>query len=268
MKAPTLMLPLLTLLACNPDTDEDGLTRSEEKELGTDPDQADSDGDGLSDGDEVNEHQTDPLQSDTDGDSYSDSEEIDAGSDPSNGFEWPAGEGNWPDFSDEAAADGVVGTGWSIEDQIPDFAMTDQFEQPFHLYQYYGFVILLDISAGWCNPCNYVAGHAEETYQTYKEGGFVEIHIMMDGWIEGDPADMTFLQEWADTHGLTFPLTREVGQDGDPRYAINQLRTGGTVQGGIPNFIVIDRDMRIDFAQAGSDDSAVLERVAELVEGS
>ena len=95
--------------------------------------------------------------------------------------------------------------------------------------------------------------------------GGVILHIMMDGWIEGDPADMTFLQEWAEAHGLTFPLTSEVGQDGDPRYAINQLRTGGTVQGGIPNFIVLDRDMRIDFAQAGSDDSAVLERVAELV---
>ncbi len=65
-----------------PDQDEDGLTDAQESELGTDPLVADSDGDGLSDGDEVNEHGTAALSSDTDLDGLDDGEEVQLGSDP------------------------------------------------------------------------------------------------------------------------------------------------------------------------------------------
>lgn len=58
------------------DTDGDGLTKKEEKELGTDPGNPDSDGDGLKDGEEVNTYFTDPLNPDTDGDSLNDGNEV------------------------------------------------------------------------------------------------------------------------------------------------------------------------------------------------
>ncbi len=58
------------------DNDHDGLTNKEEKELGTDPNNADTDGDGLSDGDEVLKYHTDPLKADTDGDGLSDGDEV------------------------------------------------------------------------------------------------------------------------------------------------------------------------------------------------
>ena len=58
------------------DLDQDGLTTLEEYELGTEPNQADTDGDGLLDGDEVNTHGTSPLLADTDGDSLSDYDEV------------------------------------------------------------------------------------------------------------------------------------------------------------------------------------------------
>jgi hypothetical protein len=48
----------------------------------TDPKNADSDKDGLSDGDEVTEHGTNPNLVDTDGDDASDKQEIDKGTDP------------------------------------------------------------------------------------------------------------------------------------------------------------------------------------------
>ena len=48
-----LSAPLfITLTACDNDKDEDGLLKSEEEALGTDPDNADTDGDGINDGDE------------------------------------------------------------------------------------------------------------------------------------------------------------------------------------------------------------------------
>lgn len=64
------------------DADSDGLTVSDEETAGSDPRNPDTDGDGLSDGDEMNIHGTDPLLADTDGDSQSDASELAAGTNP------------------------------------------------------------------------------------------------------------------------------------------------------------------------------------------
>jgi hypothetical protein len=75
----------------NPDTDGDGLSDGEEvKEYFTDPLNADTDGDGLSDGDEVLIHNTDPLNPDTDSDTFGDYQEIVHGSDPLSAASVPA----------------------------------------------------------------------------------------------------------------------------------------------------------------------------------
>ena len=66
------------------DPDHDGLTNLQEFQLGTDPHNADTDGDGLSDGDEVNIYHTNPLVADTDGDGIPDGVEIANGTDPLN----------------------------------------------------------------------------------------------------------------------------------------------------------------------------------------
>lgn len=58
------------------DADKDGLDDVREKEIGTNPQNTDSDGDGLSDGDEVIVYKTDPLKADTDGDGLSDGDEV------------------------------------------------------------------------------------------------------------------------------------------------------------------------------------------------
>jgi hypothetical protein len=65
------------------DTDGDGLTDSQELALGTNPNDLDSDDDGISDGDEVNgtgpltaSTKTNPLISDTDGDGIKDGTEV------------------------------------------------------------------------------------------------------------------------------------------------------------------------------------------------
>jgi hypothetical protein len=64
------------------DTDNDGLMDDKERELGTDPGNWDTDGDGLSDGDEVNAWHTNPKNPDTDGDSYKDNDEVKNGYNP------------------------------------------------------------------------------------------------------------------------------------------------------------------------------------------
>ena len=60
----------------NSDKDMDGLTKGEELELGTDPNNPDTDGDGLKDGAEVKQYNTDPKNADSDGDGLKDGEEV------------------------------------------------------------------------------------------------------------------------------------------------------------------------------------------------
>lgn len=64
------------------DTDGDGLDDNVEKEKGTNMLAWDTDGDTLSDGDEVLTWKTDPLKTDTDGDTYDDAAEIKNGYNP------------------------------------------------------------------------------------------------------------------------------------------------------------------------------------------
>lgn len=87
------------------DSDGDGLSNALEAELGTFPNLADTDEDGLSDGEEVRIWNTEPLNRDTDGDNLSDGEEVyNTGTSPVN-----------PDTD---------------EDGIPDNLDTNPFEQP------------------------------------------------------------------------------------------------------------------------------------------
>lgn len=64
------------------DNDKDGLTNAKEKELGTNPNLADTDRDGISDYYEINVTKTDPLKADSDNDGINDGDELDLGLDP------------------------------------------------------------------------------------------------------------------------------------------------------------------------------------------
>lgn len=62
--------------SCESDKDMDGLGKCEEEKLGTSPKNPDTDGDGLTDGEEVMVYKTNPLSADTDLDGLSDFAEI------------------------------------------------------------------------------------------------------------------------------------------------------------------------------------------------
>lgn len=61
---------------CKADKDMDGIGKCDEKKIGTDPLNPDTDGDGLNDGEEYLTYKTNPLQADSDVDGLTDSEEV------------------------------------------------------------------------------------------------------------------------------------------------------------------------------------------------
>jgi len=85
----------VTVLQANASLDNDSLTDEREVALGTDPTVADTDGDGLDDGREVEIHETAPTNPDTDGDGLVDGSEVTVyGTDPTD-----------PDTDDDGLAD-------------------------------------------------------------------------------------------------------------------------------------------------------------------
>ncbi len=61
---------------CESDEDNDGLGKCLEKQIGTNPENPDTDGDGLNDGEEYLTYKTNPLIVDTDGDGLGDADEV------------------------------------------------------------------------------------------------------------------------------------------------------------------------------------------------
>ena len=122
------------------DTDGDGLTDGAEINLhGTDPLVSDTDKDGLPDGDEISIFGTNPLNKDTDGDGYTDADELNVfQTDPldsaSGGYI-----GGWPVQPNKDSLNGPtspVQTSNNIGDLLLRKQLLDQFEQMVDLFDF------------------------------------------------------------------------------------------------------------------------------------
>jgi hypothetical protein len=104
------------------DSDEDGLTDAFEDSIGTDPDDADTDGDGFSDGEE---HRSFFFADDASDFPY---------------------EGDYPR---SAIPREVDGDGWSQGDVSNNWTGTDQWGEDLQLHRFYGNVVVVELAADW-----------------------------------------------------------------------------------------------------------------------
>lgn len=118
-----------------------------------------------------------------------------------------------------------------------NFTAKDQNGGDVSLNDFYGKVILVNLSADWCGPCRTEATHLEDLFQEYKQRGF---HIIT-ALISGDPS------VWAQDYGLTFPVLDDNNQ------AIWDLYGEGSV----PLNIVLDRTNVIRYKDAGYSESSI-----------
>lgn len=227
------------------DSDEDGLTSDEEAELGTNPEEPDSDFDGLLDGEEV-ARGTDPLDPDSDGDGFEDGDEVDTG-DPLDERVWPFDSGVWPDLSEAAAADGVEGDEYAVDEVFPNFTFVDQFGSEVDLYDFYGHVVVLRIVAGWCGPCRAIGPEGQSYWETWRDQGFVVIDALIDDNVADGAGDIApgFPAEWAEDNALGIPVGVL------DRGAYEGMFTSGLYEGGIPFFVILGRNMAVRFVQTG-----------------
>lgn len=207
----------------------------------------------------------DPDSEDSDGDGFSDSDELSADTDPLNPFSWTFGGSEWPDFSDEADAAGVSGDSYGKGEVFPNFTTTDQFGGEVSLYQFYGYVILVDFSAGWCSPCRDSASQAEDIWEEYREDGFIILHAMIESNSSAS-VNQTFLESWVEDYDIEFPVV-DADSSTEPYGAYSGLYSAGLNDGYIPYMILLDQNMELVETYSGSGlESRIKSKVENLLD--
>lgn len=146
--------------------------------------------------------------------------------------EWVAPVNTWPTAEPPAELDGE---GFSAGQVAPDFLLNDQFGDDVALWQFYGNVVLFDVSTIWCAPCQELAMDTEDTWEEYRDEGFVYVTILQQN-LEGGEPTLEDLNEWAEGFGITAPIVS------DPQGTF----TGGAIRNDqFPAVLVLDRDMTV-----------------------
>lgn len=202
------------LIGCAADSDDDGLSNKDEEAWGSNPELADTDGDGIPDGEEVYEYGTHPAYADSDLDGVDDNVEIEAGFDPLDKDDRPY-IGGWPVIAnaDKNALEATgVSSGISPGALMPRYKLVDQFGDEVDTYDFAmdGKQIIFDISAGWCPPCRDLA-----TYMSGEDvSGYEYMEPVRDSVAAGELYWVTMLFEDAGNA----PATERTVSDWDESY--------------------------------------------------
>lgn len=167
----------------------------------------------------------------------------------------------------------VVGAAWLARNRVtpvaagyaaPDFVASNAAGNAVTLADYHGRVLLLNVWATWCGPCEEEMPAMQRLYERFSRDDFEIAAISIDappgrfdplGNAGGDP--VAFARE----RGLTFPVLL------DPSGEIQRVyRTTG-----VPESFLIGRDGMIWKKVAGSwawDSETAVSQVRRLVEGS
>jgi thiol-disulfide isomerase/thioredoxin len=200
--------------ATNPDIDEDLLSNEFEALIGTDPESSDTDGDGYSD---AYEHFTyfSPLRAN----------DVPYEEEGADYHRMPLLFGDdWDEVSD--------GAGWDEGDFSRSWTATDQFGIDLKLKRFYGQVILIDVSAEWCNPCRGAAANLQEEYEQRRDDGFVAFTVLTED-PEGEPAPSA--DRWSDDFGIHAPIIEDGARDIADRYLTTAY----------PTYTILDRNHEI-----------------------
>jgi thiol-disulfide isomerase/thioredoxin len=109
-------------------------------------------------------------------------------------------------------------------DIIEDMSFFDPWENRWvHLHEYHNDpskkMLVLIAGAGWCGACRLEAEDLVEYYDEYEKDGLGLLYTLYEDnagkelFIPGEPAvaDMAFMNDWKNTHGVDYPLVADVG---------------------------------------------------------
>jgi len=138
-----------------------------------------------------------------------------------------------------------------------NFKLSDHNGEDVELYDFYGKVIILDLSAMWCGVCVNIAPTGEEIVEEMGSENVVWITLLIEDEM-GNPPDQSDLQRWID-YGAGEPVLA-----GD-RSLIDQTAQNGYPVSGWPTVVVIDREMKLAHGVTGWSEELVKGWVLNLL---
>lgn len=128
--------------------------------------------------------------------------------------------------------------GQKPEDNPCNFTLKDHNGEEVELYDYYGKVIVVDLSTMWCGVCKSIAPVGERLVEEYGEENLVWLTVLVEDetGLEPEPDD---LQRWIDMYGGHPPILA------GNRSLIDPDAVTGYPVTGWPTLAVIDRNMTL-----------------------
>lgn len=167
------------------------------------------------------------------------------------GSDWTPPDNSWP--ANEPPAD-LVGEGYSQGQVMPDFLLMDQHGDMVSLWQFYGMVVVVDVSTMWCAPCAEIADGVDETWNAYRDQGFIYLTILPETE-QGTVPEQEDLQRWASDHSITAPILSD-------DQGLSYTMVPDTAW---PRVMVVDRDMTIAVDRVSPVEDAAIQAAIESV---
>jgi len=146
----------------------------------------------------------------------------------------------------------LVSEGYSTGEVVPDFCLEDQHGEKVSLWQFYGDVILLDISTMWCAPCQQIAQDVDETWKDYLDQGFTYITVLPED-LEGGAVGSEDLLQWAEEFDITAPILADNNGYG---YTVEPGKAW-------PVVMLINRRMEVVVERIAPNDHAIREAIED-----
>lgn len=171
------------------------------------------------------------------------------GSDTGATSDWVAPTNTWPVSSPPAS---LRGEGFETGQVMPDFLLMDQHGDEVSLWQFYGSVVVVDISTMWCGPCATIADGVTETWHEYRDQGFMYLTLLPEDNL-ADVPDQEDLQRWASDHNIEAPVLQDdIGRS----YQM-------VPDAAYPRIFVLDRDLRVAVDRVNPADDASIRAAVE-----
>tara|TARA_R100001015_G_C4625982_1_gene184758 strand:+ start:1742 stop:2281 length:540 start_codon:yes stop_codon:yes gene_type:complete len=123
-----------------------------------------------------------------------------------------------------------------IGDHPCNFSLVDQNGNAFNLYDHHGKIIIIDLSAMWCGPCQMAAFEVEELQKKYRDD-IVYVTILIEN-SNYKPPTKADLRRWAAAFGIdSAPVL------GGSRDFISSSVDDGWPLSAWPQFHIVDKNM-------------------------
>ena len=141
-------------------------------------------------------------------------------------------------------------------DHICDLTLSTAAGEMDNLYAHYGEVIVLDVSAMWCGPCQEAAWNSNSI--DVMTDGVTWINILIEN-LDGETPTQEDGQLWGDHFGIWHDEIWLGSSDNRDPEGFN-----GFANTGWPYFLVLDKDLRIRVVQAGWNKEELIAHIESL----